>query len=42
MVLGQSAASLAMEAVRGGVAVQEVDYQVLRKRLADDGQVIGP
>jgi len=42
MVLGQSAASLAMEAVRGGVAVQEVDYQVLRKRLADDGQVLGP
>jgi hypothetical protein len=42
MVLGQSAASLAMEAIRSGVAVQEVDYPALRKRLEADGQVLGP
>jgi hypothetical protein len=41
MVLGQSAASLALEAVRTGVAVQEVDYATLRSRLEADGQVLG-
>jgi hypothetical protein len=41
MVLGQSAASLALEAIRAGVAVQEIDYASLRKRLEADGQVLG-
>jgi hypothetical protein len=41
MVLGQSAASLALEAVRTGVAVQDVDYATLRSRLEADGQVLG-
>ena len=40
MVLGQSAASIAMEAVRSQVGVQEVDYEAVRKRLLDDRQVL--
>jgi hypothetical protein len=41
MVLGQSAASLAVEAIAAGVAVQDVDYEPLRKRLLADRQVLG-
>jgi hypothetical protein len=41
MVLGQSAASLALEAVRTNAAVQDVDYAALRSRLEADGQVLG-
>ena len=41
MVLGQSAASLAVEAIAAGVAVQDVDYAALRKRLEADRQVLG-
>ena len=41
MVLGQSAASLAVEAIAAGVAVQDVDYAMLRKRLEADRQVLG-
>jgi len=40
MVLGQSAASIAMEAIRSQVDVQEVDYEAVRKRLLDDRQVL--
>ena len=40
MVLGQSAASIAMEAVRSQVGVHEVDYEAVRKRLLDDEQVL--
>ena len=40
MILGQSAATAAVMAIDGGVAVQDVDYQKLRKRLLDDGQVL--
>ena len=40
MVLGQSAASIAMEAVRSQVGVHEVDYEAVRKRLLDDRQVL--
>jgi hypothetical protein len=41
MLLGQSAASLAVEAIAAGVAVQDVDYEPLRKRLLADRQVLG-
>ena len=40
MVLGQSAASIAMEAIGSHVGVQEVDYAPVRKRLLDDRQVL--
>src|SRR5262249_31262878 len=40
MVLGQSAATAAVLAIDGGVSVQKVDYDKLRKRLLDDRQVL--
>ncbi len=40
MILGQSAATAAAEAIDAGVAVQQVDYATLRKRLLADGQVL--
>ena len=40
MILGQSAATAAVMAIDGGVAVQEVDYAALRTRLLADGQVL--
>ena len=40
MVLGQSAATAASEAIDQGVAVQDIDPAKLRKRLLDDGQVL--
>lgn len=40
MILGQSAATAASMAIDAGIAVQEVDYQVLRERLLEDGQVL--
>lgn len=41
MVLGQSAASLAVAAIEAAAAVQDVDYAALRKRLEADRQVLG-
>jgi hypothetical protein len=41
MVLGQSAATAAVLASREGIAVQDVDYATLRKRLIEDKQVLG-
>jgi hypothetical protein len=41
MVLGQSAATAAAQAIEDGVAVQDVDYSKLRKRLLADKQVLG-
>ena len=41
MVLGQSAATTAVQAIEDGVAVQDVDYMKLRKRLLSDKQVLG-
>jgi hypothetical protein len=38
MVLGQSAATAAVQAIDTGVSVQEVDYGKLRKQLLADGQ----
>jgi len=40
MVLGQSAAIAADLALRGGIAVQDVDYAALRARLLAAGQVL--
>jgi hypothetical protein len=40
MVLGQSAATAAAIALEENTAVQKVDYQKLRRRLLQDGQVL--
>jgi len=40
MVLGQSAATAAVQSIDGGVSVQKVDYANLRERLLADGQVL--
>jgi hypothetical protein len=40
MILGQSAATAAVLAIDGGVAVQDVPYDRLRTRLLADGQVL--
>ncbi len=40
MILGQSAATAACLAIDDGVAVQDVDYEKLRKQLDADGQVL--
>ena len=40
MILGQSAATAACQAIDAGVAVQDVDYASLVKQLAADGQVL--
>ncbi len=40
MVLGQSAATAACQALEAGVAVQELPYAPLRERLLADGQVL--
>jgi len=40
MVLGQSGASLAVAAIESRVAVQDVDYPALRRRLLADRQVL--
>jgi hypothetical protein len=40
MILGQSAATAAVLAIDGGLAVQDVPYAQLRERLVADGQVL--
>ncbi len=40
MVLGQSAATAAAMAIDNGCAVQDVDYEALRARLIEDGQIL--
>jgi hypothetical protein len=40
MVLGQSAATAAVQAIDDGVDVQKVDYEKLKKRLLEDKQVL--
>jgi hypothetical protein len=40
MILGQSAATAAALAIDGGLPVQRVPYEDLRKRLVADGQVL--
>ncbi|MFG0261127.1 MAG: FAD-dependent oxidoreductase, partial [Novipirellula sp. JB048] len=40
MVLGQSSATAAMQAIEADVAVQQIDYAKLRERLLEDEQVL--
>ena len=40
MVLGQSAASAAVQAIAEGVAVQDINHEKLKARLLADGQVL--
>ncbi len=40
MLLGQSAATAATQAIASDVAVQDVDYPQLRERLLKDGQIL--
>ena len=40
MILGQSAATAACMAIDEGLAVQDVDYKKLKRRLEADGQVL--
>ena len=40
MILGQSAATAAVQAIEEGQSVQEIDYQKLKERLGRDGQVL--
>jgi hypothetical protein len=40
MILGQSAATAAVMAMDGGIAVQDMPYEKLRARLLADGQVL--
>jgi hypothetical protein len=40
MILGQSAATAAVLAIDGKVAVQDVPYDKLKARLKDDHQVL--
>ena len=42
MILGQSAATAAAMAIDAGVAVQDIEYAALRRRLLDDGQILAP
>ncbi len=38
MVLGQSAATAAVQAIEAGISVQDVDYEKLKEQLVRDGQ----
>ena len=40
MILGQSAATAAVLAMEDGIAVQDLEYEKLRKRLLADGQIL--
>ena len=40
MILGQSAATTAVFAIRDSIAVQDVDYTMLSKKLVEDGQIL--
>jgi len=42
MLLGQSAATAACQAIDAGVTVQQVDYAKLRERLVADRQILDP
>jgi hypothetical protein len=42
MILGQSAATAAVLAIDGKLAVQDVPYEPLRERLVADGQILEP
>ncbi len=40
MILGQSSATAAVQAIRGDIALQDVPYSALREQLLKDGQVL--
>jgi hypothetical protein len=40
MILGQSAATAAVQAVEADASVQQIEYPKLRARLLEDGQVL--
>jgi hypothetical protein len=40
MILGQSAATAACQAIDAGVSVQDVAYEELKKQLLADGQAL--
>ena len=40
MILSQSAAHAASQAIRSDIAVQEIDYDRLRESLLEDGQIL--
>jgi hypothetical protein len=40
MILGQSAATAAVLSLEAGIAVQDLPYETLRKRLLADGQIL--
>jgi hypothetical protein len=40
MILGQSVATAACQAIDSGVPVQDIDYEKLKARLIEDGQVL--
>ena len=42
MILGQSAGAAAVHAIEEDAPVQEIDYERLRERLLEDGQVLTP
>ncbi|RRJ97096.1 FAD-dependent oxidoreductase [Opitutaceae bacterium TAV4] len=42
MILGQSGATAAMQAMTSGKGLQEIDYARLRERLLADGQILEP
>ena len=42
LVLGQSAATVAVLALESGVSVQDVGREALRARLVSDGQILEP
>lgn len=41
MILGHSAATAAVIAIREDQAVQDVEYSDLKSQLVEDGQVLG-
>lgn len=40
MILGQSAATAAVQAIEDGVDIQKIDYEKLAQRLVEDGQIL--
>ena len=40
MILGQSAATAAIQAIESGKSVQKIDFETLQKRLLEDKQVL--
>ncbi len=41
MILGQSAGTAAALSIDKGIAVQDLDYEKLKAKLIEDGQLLG-